>query len=76
MLEIDLANGGILSRHKSNEPISVLCINGQGSFRAGVDLEDSVELKPGSLISLDAGIEHEVVAEPELRLLITKFKRY
>ena len=42
--------------------------------RAGRDLEDEQKLVAGALITLEGGVEHEVVAEPEISLLVTKFK--
>ena len=74
LIEITLRNKAILTRHKAAEPITVLCLAGNGTFRAGHDLEDEAKLAAGTLLTLAAAVEHEVVAEPELRLLITKFK--
>ncbi|HQU90695.1 MAG TPA: hypothetical protein PLK77_00285 [Pyrinomonadaceae bacterium] len=73
---VNLVNGGVLARHKANEPISVMCIAGTGVFRAGENLESSQALSPGTLITLDAGIPHDVTADDWLRLLVTKFKQY
>lgn len=74
MLEVILQNGEVLSKHKATEPITVFCLAGQGTFRAGKDLEDEQKLTAGTLITLDAEIEHEVAAEPEIHILVTKFK--
>jgi quercetin dioxygenase-like cupin family protein len=74
IIEVTLRNNEILAKHKAAEPITVLCLAGSGTFRAGSDLEDEEKLEAGTLLTLEAGVEHEVVAEPELRLLITKFK--
>ena len=76
MVAVELTNGDTLSKHKANEPISVLCVAGTGVFRAGEDLESSQSLSPGTLITLDAGIPHDVTADDWLRLLVTKFKQY
>jgi quercetin dioxygenase-like cupin family protein len=43
-------------------------------FRAGSDLSDEQTLVAGTLITLEGGVEHEVVAQPALDLLVTKFK--
>lgn len=75
LVEVKLRNNAVLSKHKAQEPITVLCLSGSGVFRAGKDLEDSVDLRAGTLITLEAGVEHEVVAQPELRILVTKFKK-
>ena len=74
LVEVRLQNGAVLSRHKANEPITVFCLSGAGVFRAGKDLEDSQILRAGTLITLEAGVEHEVVADPALHILVTKFK--
>ncbi len=74
MIEVNLRNGERLSKHKASEPITVFCLAGSGTFRAGQDLEDEQKLEAGTLITLEAEVEHEVVAEPEIHFLLTKFK--
>ncbi len=74
VIKIDLKENAVLSRHKSSEPITILCLAGNGQFRAGTDLGKRTQMKPGVLISLNAGIFHEIVAEPEISILVTKFK--
>ncbi|MGE3468117.1 MAG: hypothetical protein AB7J13_14445 [Pyrinomonadaceae bacterium] len=73
MVEVRLQNGAVLSRHKADVPITVLCLSGSGTFTAGTDLEDSQDLRAGTLITLEAGIEHEVTAGPSLHIIVTKF---
>lgn len=74
IISVELYNGEVLAKHKANEPITVLCLSGSGTFSAGADLSESQKLEAGTLITLEAGIEHEVAAEPEIRILVTKFK--
>lgn len=74
LVEVRLQNGAALPRHKANEPITVLCLSGTGVFRAGSDLEDTQDMRAGTLITLEGGVEHEVVADPRLHLIVTKFK--
>ena len=74
LIEVTLRNNEVLAKHKASEPITVLCLAGKGTFRAWSDLEDEEKLEAGTLLTLEAGVEHEARAEPELRLLITKFK--
>ncbi len=73
LLEITLRDNAVLAKHRSVEPITILCLAGHGTLRAGHDLEDEAKLEAGTLLTLAAAVEHEVVAEPELRLLVTKF---
>lgn len=74
IVEVRLRNGAVLSRHHADVPITVYCVSGNGVFSAGEDLEDKQTLTAGTLITLDASVEHEVTAEPELHILVTKFK--
>ena len=76
MVEVTLRNHGVLSKHKADEPITVLCLGGSGQFLAGPDLEESQVLRPGTLLTLEAEVYHEVIAEPELHILVTKFRDY
>jgi quercetin dioxygenase-like cupin family protein len=74
MVEVSLTGGAVLTKHHAAEPITVLCLSGNGTFRAGSDLEESQKLVPGTLITLESGVEHDVSAEPSIRILVTKFK--
>ena len=74
ILEVILQNGEVLSKHIAKEPITVFCLAGKGTFRAGKDLQEEQKLTAGTLITLEAEIEHEVVAESEIHILVTKFK--
>ena len=62
LVEVRLQNGATLARHHAKEPITVLCVAGAGIFNAGAELEESQEMRPGTLITLEAGVDHEVVA--------------
>ena len=73
IVEVRLRNNGVLSRHHAAVPITVYCVSGTGIFSAGADLEDSQDLRAGTLITLEAGVEHEVIADPELHILVSKF---
>ncbi len=74
ILSIELRDNEVLSKHKASEPITVFCLAGSGTFRAGKDLEDEQKLVAGTLITLEPEIEHEVTAEPAIHILVTKFK--
>lgn len=76
MVEVKLNAGAVLAKHKAAEPISVLCFAGKGVFTAGARLEEKIDLSAGVLITLEGGVEHEVVAAPEIHLLVTKFKDF
>ena len=74
IIQVNLRNSEILAKHTANEPITVLCLAGNGKFRAGTNLEDEQLLTAGTFLTLEAKIAHEVIAEPELSILVTKFK--
>jgi quercetin dioxygenase-like cupin family protein len=74
IVDLRLQNSAVLARHKADVPITVLCMSGSGVFRAGSELEDSQELRTGTFITLEAGVEHEVVADPAVHLVVTKFQ--
>ena len=74
LVEIGIKAKATLKRHHTPEPITVLCLSGTGAFTAGGEHEDSQRLHPGTLIALDAAVEHEVVADTDLHILVTKFK--
>ncbi len=74
IVEVRLENNAVLFRHKADVPITGLCLSGSGIFTAGKDLEDSQDLRAGTFITLEAGIEHEVTADPSLHIIVTKFK--
>jgi quercetin dioxygenase-like cupin family protein len=74
IIDIRLQNGATLPRHKANEPITVLCLSGKGMFHAGAELDDAQEMVPGALITLEPGVEHDLVADPAVHILVTRFK--
>ena len=74
IISVELHDSEKLSKHKANEPITVFCLAGNGTFRAGEDLEDEQKLVAGTLLTLEAEVEHEVVAEPDIHILVMKFK--
>ncbi|MGI8544140.1 MAG: hypothetical protein ACR2MD_11790 [Aridibacter sp.] len=75
IMEIKLRNNAVLSKHKAAEPITVFCLAGNGKFLAGENLEDEHLLEKGTFITLEANILHEVSAESELHIIVTKFKQ-
>jgi quercetin dioxygenase-like cupin family protein len=74
IVEVRLRNGAVLSKHHAAEPITVLCLSGSGKFTAGPELEDSQPMRAGTFITLEGGVEHEVTADPDLHIVVSKFK--
>ncbi|MDQ6788070.1 MAG: hypothetical protein M3033_14795 [Acidobacteriota bacterium] len=43
LVEVKLRNNEVLTKHKAQEPITVLCLAGNGVFRAGEDLNEECQ---------------------------------
>lgn len=54
---VALAAGGTLAEHRANGPITVHALSGDIHFRAGTS---EWNLEPGDLLSLAAGVRHQV----------------
>lgn len=52
IVDVQLRNNAVLTRHKADVPITVLCLSGNGIFSAGKDLEDSQDMRVGTFITL------------------------
>jgi quercetin dioxygenase-like cupin family protein len=52
ILGIKLRNGAVLPKHKAPEPITVLCLDGEGTFYAGANLEESQKNKSSNVLKL------------------------
>ena len=74
IVEVQLSKGSVLSRHHATEPITVFCISGTGTFLAGDELQESQAMRAGTFLTLEGGVIHEVRAEPDLHLIVSKFK--
>jgi quercetin dioxygenase-like cupin family protein len=75
IIEIKLSSNAVLSKHKAAEPITILCLSGSGKFLAGADLQEEMALEPGTFLTLEAEVLHEVIATSALHILLTKFKQ-
>ncbi len=75
LFEIKLINGEVLKKHQAKEPITIFCLAGNGVFKAGENLEEEIVLEAGTLLTLEASTPHEIVAKPDLRILLTKFTK-
>ena len=73
-IELKIRAGAVLARHSAAQAIKVLCLEGSGRFTAGEDLDSAADLTRGTVVALEPAIPHEVSADSELLLLVTKFK--
>jgi quercetin dioxygenase-like cupin family protein len=53
-------------------PVTVQCLSGSGVFTAG-DPAKQIPLTPGVLVTLEANTLHEILAQPAVSILLTRF---
>ncbi|MCS6926355.1 MAG: hypothetical protein NZ578_10700 [Candidatus Binatia bacterium] len=69
---ICLRQHALLADHSARVPITIHALLGQGTLNlAG----RAYHLTPGVIVPVDAHVEHNVQAEPELAILVTFFRR-
>lgn len=75
LFEVKVTQEKPMKKHRSSEPVMIVCLEGKGHFLAGENLEEKQELQQGYALMLAPNVAHEVIAEPKLHLLVTKFKK-
>ena len=70
MVRIFLREGAVLRRHISPVPATVAVISGEGVMEVG---EERTDLKPGRMVSFNAGDPHEIRAQSDLVFLVVKY---
>jgi quercetin dioxygenase-like cupin family protein len=69
--EVTLRDGKALGVHTENTPFMVYGIAGEGVLVLG-DNEKSIPITPGVLVTVETGVAHDVVAKPNLSILVFK----
>ena len=69
--EVTLRNGNALGVHTENTQFMVYGIAGEGVLILG-DNEKSITLTPGVLVTVETGVAHDVIAKPNLSILVFK----
>ena len=72
IIQITLRNGAVLDPHKAAVPITIQCVAGTGTLKAG-DVGESIELKPGILVTIEPNIVHEIKGSPAVSILVSQF---
>ena len=72
LVQITLRQRARLAAHTSPVPITIQCVAGAGTLTS-TTLATAVALRPGTLVTLEAGEMHEVNAAPEVSILLTQF---
>ena len=69
--EVTLRDGKSLGVHTEETPFMVYGIAGEGILVLGEN-EKSISIKPGVLVTVETGIAHDVIAKPNLSILVFK----
>jgi quercetin dioxygenase-like cupin family protein len=72
LVQITLRNEAVLTRHTAAVPITIHCVTGNGTLLVE-GLPDAVRLSPGTLVTLEPNVVHEVQAQPAVSILLTQF---
>ena len=72
IIQITLRDSAILDAHKAAVPITIQCIAGSGTLRVD-DGGESIELKPGILVTIEPNVVHEINASPAVSILVSQF---
>jgi hypothetical protein len=62
----------MLAAHEAAEPIMIQCIAGKGVICVG-EKGETIELRPGVLLTLEPNVTHEVEALPAGSIPLTRF---
>ena len=69
--EVTLRDGKALGVHTEDTPFMVYGIAGEGVLVLG-DNEKSIPITPGVLVTVETGVAHDVIAKPNLSILVFK----
>lgn len=72
--QLTLRNGKKLESHSVEEPITIQCVAGKGEviIMEG-DKTESIELKPGTFVTIESNIMHDVIAKPFVSIVLIRF---
>ena len=72
--QLTLRNGKRLESHSVEEPILIQCIAGSGEVLIqNEDAEETIELIPGKILTIEGGVLHDVIAKPEISIILIRF---
>ncbi len=74
IMQITLRRNARLKARQAAEPITIQCVAGAGEL-LDVSTNETHELSPGVLITVEPEVVHEVRAMPEVSILLSKFKK-
>ncbi len=69
---VTLREGKALGNHTEKNAFWVITTAGNGELVLGEN-EEVIKLKPGVMVTVKPGIPHDVIAKPDLSILVVKF---
>lgn len=74
IVQITLRNEMNLKWHSVSEPITIQCIAGEGEMLIkSEDQTDTLKLLPGTFITLDPLIDHDIIGKPAVSIILIRF---
>lgn len=74
IVQLTLRENRQLGFHSVKEPITIYCITGKGELIIGDESKsEKVKLEPGSYVTIESDVLHNVTADPEISILLVKF---
>lgn len=72
LIQITLRNKAVLAKHTAPVPITIQCMAGEGTLSVG-DPHETVALKPGTYVTIEPDVIHEIHSAPAVSILLTQF---
>lgn len=74
IVQLTLRNGKKLESHSVEEPITIQCVAGNGEvIISDGDKTESIDLKPGTFMTIESNVVHDVIAKPFVSLVLIRF---
>ena len=71
IVQLTLRNETRLEQHSVKEPFILQCIAGKGELIIGEgETAESIELLPGTFVTVEATVMHDVVSQPAISILL------
>ncbi len=76
IVQLTLRNEKRLEQHSVKEPFILQCIAGKGELIIGEgENSESIELLPGTLVTVEANVLHDVVSQPAISILLIRLPK-
>jgi len=74
IVQLTLRNGKNLEGHSAKEPILIQCVAGEGELIVkNADESNTIKLLPGTFVTVEANVVHDVVGKPSVSIVLIRF---